>query len=111
MKKQILFLAFVLLSALNVFAQAEAYPAPSIHQCGNEVFDLTVQDLIILGNQSPDNYSVEYYLTQADAAAGVNPIVNIIAYVSPQQQTIFAKVVNLTNGDSDITIFTTSWSS
>jgi len=111
MKKQILFLAFVLLSALNVFAQAEAYPAPSIHQCGNEVFDLTVQDLIILGNQSPDNYSVEYYLTQADAVAGVNQIVNAIAYVSPQQQTIFAKVVNLTNGDNDITIFTTSWSS
>ena len=111
MKKQILILAFVLLSALNVFAQAEAYPAPSIHQCGNEVFDLTVQDLIILGNQSPDNYSVEYYLTQADAVAGVNQIVNAIAYVSPQQQTIFAKVVNLTNGDNDITIFTTSWSS
>ncbi|MDV6166984.1 T9SS type A sorting domain-containing protein [Flavobacterium sp. DG1-102-2] len=111
MKEQILFLAFVLLSALNVFAQAEAYPAPSIHQCGNEVFDLTVQDLIILGNQSPDNYSVEYYLNQADAVAGVNQIVNAIAYVSPQQQTIFAKVVNLTNGDNDITIFTTSWSS
>jgi hypothetical protein len=109
MKKKLLFLALILLTTLKGFSQAEAYPAPDINQCGSEVFNLTVQTPIILGNQGPLNFSVTYYLTQADAAAGTNPVVNPTFYVSPQQQLIFAKVVNLLDNSSDITVFHLSW--
>ncbi|MHA3789197.1 T9SS type A sorting domain-containing protein [Flavobacterium hauense] len=109
MKKKLLFLAIILLIAVKGFCQAEAYPAPNINQCGSEVFDLTVQDPIILGNQDPLNFTVIYYLTQADAANGTNPIANPVFFVSPSQQLIFAKVVNNENGDSDITVFHISW--
>jgi hypothetical protein len=111
MKKKLLFLALILLTTLKGFSQAEAYPAPDINQCGSEVFNLTVQTPIILGNQDPLNFTVTYYLTQVDAAAGTNPVVNPAFYVSPQQQLIFAKVVNLLDSTSDITVFNLSWSS
>lgn len=111
MTKKLLFLAIVLLTAINGFSQAEAFPAPNIHQCGSEVFDLTVQTPIILGEQDPENFSVLYYLTQPDAEAGTNQIANPVAFVGQQQQMIFAKVTNNTNGDQDITNFHISWSS
>lgn len=111
MKKKLLFLAIVLFVAVKGFSQAEAYPAPDINQCGNEVFNLTVQTPIILGNQDPLNFTVTYYLTQADAANGTNPIANPSAFVSPTQQLIFVKVVNQLDSSSDITVFHISWSS
>jgi hypothetical protein len=111
MKKKLLFLALILLTTLKGFSQAEAYEAPNINQCGNEVFNLTVQTPIILGNQDPVNFTVTYYLTMANATAGVNPIANPTAFVSPQQQVIFAKVVNTLDNSSAITDFHISWGS
>ncbi|PZR19866.1 MAG: hypothetical protein DI539_12665, partial [Flavobacterium psychrophilum] len=109
MKQKLLFLAFTLFLSVKIFAQAEAYPAPDINQCGSEVFDLTVQTPIILGNQDPINFTVTYYTTQADVAAGVNPIANPTAFVSPQQQLIFAKVESSLDNSSDISVFHISW--
>lgn len=111
MKKKLLFLAIILLTTLKGFSQAEAYSAPDINQCGNEVFDLTVQTPIILGNQNPEEFTVTYYTSQADAASGTNPIANPTAFVSPQQQLIFARVDNDFNDDSAITVFHISWGS
>lgn len=109
MKKKLLFLAIILFTVLKGFSQAEAYPAPDINQCGSEVFDLTVQTPIILGNQDPENFTVTYYTSQADAAAETNPIMNPTAFVSPPQQLIFAKVENSLDNSSDITVFHISW--
>ncbi|RDI10385.1 T9SS type A sorting domain-containing protein [Flavobacterium sp. AG291] len=109
MKKKLLFFAIILFTVVKGFSQTEAYPAPSINQCGNEVFDLTLQTPIILGNQDPEIFTVTYYLTQADAAANTNPILNPAAFVSPMQQTIFAKVVNTDDDSSAITVFQISW--
>jgi uncharacterized repeat protein (TIGR01451 family) len=111
MKSKLLFLAFILLTTVKGFSQAEAYEAPNINQCGNEVFNLTVQTPIILGNQDPENFTVTYYLTLASATAGTNPIANPTAFVSPQQQVIFAKVVNTLDNSFAITDFHVSWSS
>ncbi len=111
MMKKLFLLAIVLLSAINGFSQAEAYEAPDMHQCGNEVFDLTVQTPIILGNQDPENFTVTFYTTQADASDGTNAIANAIAFVGQQQQTIFARVTNNANSDYEITDFHISWSS
>lgn len=111
MKKKLLFLAVTLLLTLNGFSQAVANSAPNINQCGFEVFNLTVQTPIILGNQNPNLFIVTYYTTQADAANGTNPIANPASFVSPQQQTIFAKVTNTTDNSTAITVFQISWSS
>ncbi|RWX00544.1 DUF7619 domain-containing protein [Flavobacterium cerinum] len=111
MKNKLLFLAVFLLLTLNGFSQAVANPAPNIQQCGFEVFNLTVQTPIILGNQNPNGFIVTYYKTQADAANGTNPIGNPTSFVSPQQQTIFAKVTNTTDGSTAITVFQINWSS
>jgi uncharacterized repeat protein (TIGR01451 family) len=109
MQKKLLFLAFILLMAFKGYSQAQAYPAPDINQCGNEVFDLTVQTPIILGNQNPLNFSIAYYLTQADAVNNTNPVTNPTAFVSPVQQLIFAKVINILDSSSAITTFYTKW--
>lgn len=111
MKKKLLFLAVILLLTLNGFSQAVANPAPNIQQCGFEVFNLTVQTPIILGNQNPNQFTVNYYTTQADAANGTNPILTPSSFVSPQQQTIFAKVTNTADNSTAITVFQISWSS
>lgn len=111
MKKKLLFLAIIFLATLKGFSQAEAYEAPNINQCGNEVFNLTVQTPIILGNQDPLNFTVTYFTTLANATNGTNPIVNPTAFVSPIQQVIFAKVINTLDGTSAITDFHISWGS
>lgn len=111
MKKTFLFLAVILLLSLNGFSQAVANPAPNIQQCGSEVFNLNVQTPIILGNQSPNGFTVTYYKTQADAANGTNAIPNPSNFVAPQQQTIFAKVTNIADNSTAITVFQISWSS
>jgi len=112
MKKKLLFLAIVLLSVLKGFAQAEAYQAPDIHQCGNEVFNLSVQTPIILGNQSPDEFTVTYHLSEADAEAGVNPVADPNFYVSPPSKVLFARVTNNSNEeDYAVSSFTLTWTS
>ncbi|WP_452600517.1 hypothetical protein, partial [Pontimicrobium sp. MEBiC06410] len=37
-------------------------------------FDLATQNPEVLDGQDPANYIVSYYLTQADADAGINPL-------------------------------------
>lgn len=107
-----LLLTVLLLITLKGFSQAEAYPVPDILQCGNEVFDLTVNTPIALGNQNPDEYSVEYFQTIEDAEDNINPIANTTAYV-PQwmEEFIYVRVTNNSNGDYDIDSFLISWQS
>jgi gliding motility-associated-like protein len=58
-------------------------------------FDLTSQNTEILGEQSPNIYTVTYYTNAADAEAGTNAITNPEAYVNTTTpQTIFAQIVH-----------------
>jgi gliding motility-associated-like protein len=61
-------------------------------------FDLTTFNSIILGNQSPDIYTISYYVSQTDAETGDNPITtDPTAYVNTANpQTIFVRVVHNT---------------
>ncbi|MEZ4856735.1 MAG: hypothetical protein R2812_09715 [Gelidibacter sp.] len=45
-------------------------------------FDLTTQNAIILGTQNPSNFTLTYHLSQANADAGTNPIVNVGNYTN-----------------------------
>lgn len=107
MKKILLLLAVVLSGLSN--AQTVAIQPPSLSQCNNEVFDLNVQTVIILGAQDPQFFSVTYYTTAADAEDATNPIQQPSFFVSPQVQTIFARVDSLTDDTYAITQFELSW--
>ncbi|MGJ8591629.1 MAG: gliding motility-associated C-terminal domain-containing protein [Aquaticitalea sp.] len=58
---------------------------------GFEVFDLTSNDVNILGSQDPANFVVTYYLTEADANAGTDPLTSPYTNIS-NPQTIWARV-------------------
>ncbi|RZJ31195.1 MAG: hypothetical protein EOO48_02780, partial [Flavobacterium sp.] len=91
------------------FGQATAYPAPNLSQCGNEVFNLTVQTPIILGNQPAGQFTVGYFLSQADATANVNPIANPSSFISPPTLVVYARVDNTGDGSFAVTSFSISW--
>ncbi len=105
MKKTLLLLMMVI--AINAFAQA-----PNLYQCdatgsGIATFDLTTQTGILLNGNSPNDFTVNYFVTLVDAENNANPIVNSNAFMSmfsPQQ--IFARVENNANGQFVISNFT-----
>jgi gliding motility-associated-like protein len=60
---------------------------------GNETFDLTAFSPIILGTQSPLEYSLNYYTSIEDAQAGTNAISTLATFnPSSDFQTIYATV-------------------
>ena len=58
---------------------------------GNAAFDLAAHDGNILDGQNPEDYTVSYYETEADAEAGTNAIDTSTLYTS-STQTIFGRV-------------------
>lgn len=88
-----------------------ANPAPDLSLCdidnnGFEVFDITVNDLIIIGSQNPAEFQLTYHLSQADALIGVNAITNPTNYVAfAPSETIFARLEELGTGNFDTTSF------
>ena len=69
------------------------------NQDGYSVFDLTVQDAIILAAQSgaTSDYSISYYETSTDATIGTNPINTTNSYYNftPGSQTIYVRIRNV----------------
>lgn len=60
----------------------------------NETFDLSVQSPIILGTQSPTDFTISYHPSLIDAESNTNQILNINNYNPPNNpQTIFARVI------------------
>ncbi|RIA08972.1 gliding motility-associated-like protein [Flavobacteriaceae bacterium MAR_2010_72] len=56
-------------------------------------FDLTVQDLTILGTQDPSLFTISYYENSIDADTATNQIPNPTTYInSSSPQTIFARI-------------------
>ena len=73
---------------------------------GFEIFDLTINDPIILGGQNPVEFNITYYLTLVDANAGVNVILNPANYVNTANpESIFARLERISNGNFDTTDF------
>jgi len=91
---------------LDVLYSTTAYnAAPNLQACddptnldGMEFFDLTSQEAIILGSQSATAYTVEYFLTQGDAAANTNEITTPEAFES-MGETIYVRVSNSQDAD------------
>lgn len=105
MKKLLLLLVFV----VQVCVAQVANPAPDLNQCGNEVFDLTVQTAVILGAQDPQDFTVSYHLSMADADANENAIAQPSLFNAPQSAVIFARVTENSSGNFAVASFNVSW--
>lgn len=61
---------------------------------GNETFDLTQQTPIIMGSQSPTEYTLSYHTSLANAQSGTNAIVNLVNFnPTTNPQTIYARLI------------------
>lgn len=80
-------------SEFNAVANLEECDDPA-NVDGMEIFDLTVQDSGILGSQSNTEYTVEYFLTQADADSNMNSVMNADTFES-MGETVFVRVSNI----------------
>ena len=114
MKKKLLLMALFAMFSFSSFAQVEANPVPDLVQCNDELFDLTVQTVITLGDQDAETHSVTYHLSEADAQAGTNALTNISEFVPNEwPDEVFIRVED-ENGNFEITSFavtvlTTPW--
>jgi len=87
MKRTLLFLFACLAFS---FASAQIITPPDYNICdtdtdGSIVFDLSINNSIVLGALSPNDYSVTYYLSQNEADAGVNPLPPVFTtFTNPQ---------------------------
>jgi gliding motility-associated-like protein len=75
------------------------YPTCPIFDCaatitGNETFDLTPQNAVILGIQSPSEYTLSYFTSQSDADSNINAIANLSNFNPPNNpQTIYIRMI------------------
>lgn len=107
--RQKLFLAITLLLFAKGFSQTTAFTPPDIIQCNNEVFDLTMQDQIVLGNQDPLTHTITYHLSMADAEDNINAIADPGQYIGQQMEEIFVRVTYTMDGTYDVASFNIGW--
>jgi hypothetical protein len=112
MKKKLLFMALLAMLSLETYAQAVAYPVNDISQCNWEVFDLTVQIPVVLGNQDPENFTVSFFTLASDAENNVNPITtptNFYYADEGQLTPVYIRVTNTIDDTYDVTSFNVIW--
>jgi gliding motility-associated-like protein len=77
----------------------EDYVICDTNDDGIAQFDLTTMNPIILGVQSPVDFTLTYHLTQANADSGANPISNVTNYTNiTNPQTLYIRLVSIANG-------------
>jgi gliding motility-associated-like protein len=102
---------FAPLITVNVDPVPRVEQAPDLELCDNlddgdgfngivQTFDLDSQTSTILDGQDPNNFTVTYHLSAADALSGNDPITDTASYTNatPNQQTIYVRVTNNTTG-------------
>lgn len=75
------------------------YPACNLVNCsttlnGNDTFNLSAQTPIIMGIQSPTNYTISYHNSLAEAENNLNPITNITNFnPTTNPQTVYVRLI------------------
>lgn len=76
-------------------------PVPDVNYCHastDGTFDLSSIDPTARGNQNPEDFTISYHTSQADADLGINPLSK--AYQkSPGDETIFIRTTSVKNPD------------
>jgi len=106
MKKKLL--TFILFFATS-FLVAQSFNQPNIYNnvCddnndGIAAFWLGEISFEILGNLNAQDYVISHHETQVDAATGANALVSPYFNITPNQQTLFARIVTIATGDISI---------
>lgn len=103
MKK--LYLSFLFLLSITIYAQPTIGTPQDLFACnengnGYTTFDLSMNDLPVLGSLSPDDYTVGYFQTNADAQQNINalPVLynNSVAY----NETVYVRVTEIEDTDN-----------
>ncbi len=69
-------------------------------------FDLSSNDVLILGQLNPADYTITYHISQADAESGVGAIATPASYCTNQQfQYIYARLQTNATGDYSVSQF------
>ena len=84
---------------------------PSLEECDDDydfelIFDISQQTPIVLGPQSPAQFTVTYYETDVDAIDGTNAISDL-NYNAIDGQIIYVRIENNATGCFDTTLFQT----
>jgi hypothetical protein len=73
---------------------------------GSAVFDLSSKNLEILNGQNSASFEINYFVTQADAEADINQIIQPASYVNFQNpQSIFVRLENIESGCFNVDVF------
>ena len=91
--------------------QPVANQPDDLFQCDNGIntgiFDLTVNDAVVLGGQIPADFNISYHNTAADAISGTSPILNPTTYlITGTIEQIFVRIVDTTATCFDTESFT-----
>lgn len=83
---------------------------PNMESCDDDFdglfnFDFTAQDIFILGSQNPNDFSITYHNTEANASEGINPLP--LDYLSGNLEIINVRIENKMTGCFELTNFTT----
>ena len=86
---------------INFLIQPNANAPMDLFQCDDGtntgVFDLTVNDAIVLGGQNPAEFNITYHNSALDAGTGANPIATPAAYpITGTVETIHVRIEDLT---------------
>ncbi|WP_298761325.1 T9SS type A sorting domain-containing protein [uncultured Psychroserpens sp.] len=109
MKVKLLFPLFALLFSITTFSQTLNQPN-DMFVCDDNIpdgiteFDIESQTPLILGGLSPNDYTITYHVTEADALNQQNPLVSPYTNVS-NPQTIYVNAFQNSTGNLEIFTF------
>lgn len=103
MKK--LYAFYLLLFSIAMYAQPNIGTPQDLYACdenenGLATFDLSWNDESALGSLNPNDYTVSYFQTNADAQQNVNPIPVFYSNTVPYNQTVYVRVSENENPDN-----------
>ncbi|MCW5520982.1 hypothetical protein J1N09_14120, partial [Aureitalea sp. L0-47] len=87
---------------IDFLVQPAAFPPDDLFQCDDGVnmgiFDLTVNDAVVIGGQNPALFNITYHNSLLEANTGANPIATPTAYmiVTPPIETVWVRIEDLT---------------
>ncbi len=100
----------VVMVDLYVYQTPEVFPYVGILHCSSDgtfsIFDLTISETTILGNQNPSDFEIFYFETWADAQSDMNSIATPQSFSNTMNpQNIYVRVENMNTGCWNTTSF------
>lgn len=105
MKKQLLFITFIILSFTKIYAQPTNYFVCDDNYDGVAEFNLSQKIPELLNGSDPAINIVTFHLTQVDAFMGTNPISNSLSFTAQSGQVIYVRIQNTVTNQINYPVF------